>query len=279
MSSLIANRYGKRDIRLVKVVRHDGSCDLKQLTANIFLVGDFESCYRTGDNSRILPTDTMKNTVYALARNSDLDPIEGFALELLHHFLDNNPQVEKGRIEITETPWDRIRVDGRPHPAAFQRQGPETRTTAVAGSREKISVSSGVDRLVLLKTADSAFTGFIRDRFTTLAEADDRLLGTEIRAEWHYAGCDLPFNDLWQRALDTLTATFAGHHSLSVQHTLFEMGQQALRRLAEIDEIYLAMPNQHCLLVDLSSFGLDNPNQVFVPVDEPYGFIEARVAR
>jgi len=279
MPSLAANGYGKRDVRLVKVTRRPGGSDLKQVTVNIFLKGDFESCYRTGDNRRILPTDTMKNTVYALARHSALDSIEEFALELLQHFLANNSQVEEGRIEMVETLWSRIGVDGRPHPAAFQQAGPETRTTAVAGTREKISVTSGVDHLVLLKTADSAFTGFIRDRFTTLAEAEDRLLGTEIRAEWRYAGTRLPFNDLWQRVLDTLKATFAGHHSLSVQHTLFATGQQALRSVAEIEEIDLRMPNKHCLLVDLSPFGLDNPNQVFVPVDEPYGFIEARVAR
>jgi urate oxidase len=279
MISLAANRYGKRDVRLVKVTRHPGGCDLKQVTVNIFLEGDFESCYRTGDNRRILPTDTMKNTVYALARHRSLDSIEEFALELLQHFLANSPQVEKGRIDMVETLWNRIGVDGRPHPAAFQQDGPETRTTAAEGSRQKTSVSSGVNRLALLKTSDSAFTGFMRDRFTTLAEAEDRLLGTEIRAEWRYAGTQLPFNDLWQRVLDTLKITFAGHKSLSVQHTLFEMGQQALRSVPEIEEIYLAMPNKHCLLVDLSPFGLDNPNQVFVPVDEPSGFIEARLAR
>ncbi len=279
MLSLAANRYGKRDVRLVKVTRHPAGSDLKQVTVNIFLEGDFESCYRTGDNRRILPTDTMKNTVYALARHCSLDSIEEFALELLRHFLANNPQVEKGRVEMVETLWSRIGVDGRPHPAAFQQEGPETRTTAVAGSREKIIVSSGVDRLVLLKTAGSAFTGFIRDRVTTLAEAEDRLLGTEIRAEWRYAGTQLSFNDLWQRVLDTLKGAFAGHKSLSVQHTLFEMGQQAMRAVPGIEEIYLAMPNKHCLLVDLSPFGLDNPNQVFVPVDEPSGFIEARITR
>ncbi|MGO9272250.1 MAG: factor-independent urate hydroxylase [Terriglobia bacterium] len=277
--TLAANRYGKREVRLVKVTRHPGGSDLKQVTVNIFLQGDFESCYRAGDNQRILPTDTMKNAVYALARHSTLGSIEEFALELLQHFLANHPQVEEARIEMVETLWSRIGVDGRPHPAAFQQEGPETRTTAVTGTREGTSVSSGVDHLMLLKTSDSAFTGFIHDRFTTLAEAEDRLLGTEIRAEWRYAGTRLPFNDLWQRVLDTLKATFAGHKSLSVQHTLFEMGQQALGSVAEIEEIDLAMPNKHCLLVDLSPFGLDNPNQVFVPVDEPYGFIEARIAR
>jgi urate oxidase len=279
MLSLAANRYGKRDVRLVKVTRGPDGFDLKQVTVNIFLEGDFESCYRTGDNRHILPTDTMKNTVYALARNSSLDSIEEFALELLQHFLANNPQVEKARIEMVETLWDRVSVDGRRHPAAFQQQGPGTRTTAVTGTREKTSVLSGVDHLVMLKTSDSAFTGFIRDQFTTLAEAEDRLLGTEIRAEWRYTETKLPFNELWQRVLDTVKKTFAGHQSLSVQHTLFEIGRQVLRSVAEVEEIYLAMPNKHCLLVDLSPFGLDNPNRVFMPVDEPYGFVEARVGR
>lgn len=279
MSTLAANRYGKHRVRLVKVMRHPDRCDLKEIAVNILLEGDFESCYGIGDNSHILPTDTMKNTVYALARHASIDPIEDFALELVRHFLDNNPQVEQTGVELVETLWSRIAVEGRPHGAAFQQQGPEKRTTSVTGDRKKITVSSGVDHLVVLKTSDSAFEGYIRDRFTTLPETKDRLLGTELRAEWRYLEAKIPFNEIWCRALDTMKRAFAEHRSRSVQHTLFEIGQSVLSGIAEIEEIYLCMPNKHCLLVDLSPFGMDNPNEIFVPVDEPHGYIEARVIR
>ncbi len=279
MPTLVANRYGKHRVRLVKVTRHPDRCDLKEITVNILLEGDFESCYRAGDNSHILPTDTMKNTVYALARHDSIDPIENFGLELTSHFLNNNPQVEQACVELVETLWSRIVVDGQPHRAAFQQRGPEKRTTSVTGNRKKITVSSGVDHLVVLKTSDSAFEGYIRDRFTTLPETKERLLGTELRAEWRYGEGKLPFNELWCRALDTMKRAFAEHRSLSVQHTLFEIGQSVLSGIAEIGEIYLSMPNKHCLLVDLSPFGMENPNEIFVPVDEPHGYIEARVIR
>jgi urate oxidase len=279
MPTLGANRYGKCDVRLVKVARLPDRSDIKEIKGNIFLEGDFKSCYHAGDNSRILPTDTLKNTVYALARNHSLDPIEDFALALVNHFLADNPQVERVSVELVETLWNRIAVGGEPQCATFEQQGPEKHTCAVAGSREKVSVSSGVDGLVLLKASGSAFQGFIRDGFTTLPETKDRLLKTDIRAEWRFADAKLPFNDLWRAVLETLKLAFARHQSRSLQHTLFEMGQAVLSSIAEIEEIYLTMPNKHCHLVDLSPFGLDNPNEVFVPSDEPYGLIEARLTR
>ena len=279
MATLSTHRYGKHRVRLVKVTRHPDRHDLKEFAANILLEGDFESCYRQGDNSRVLPTDTMKNTVYALARQRNIEAIEDFAQELVMHFLKDNPQVQQARVEMVETLWSRVVAGGQPHRSAFQQQGPEKRTTAVTGNGRNTTVSSGIDHLVVLKTADSAFEGYVRDQFTTLREAKDRLLGTEIRAQWRYSKSRLPFNELWSRAVDTLKQTFSEHKSLSVQHTLFAIGQSVLSQIAEIEEIYLCMPNKHCLLVDLSPFGLSNPNEIFVPIDEPHGYIEARVTR
>src|SRR6266404_2053197 len=152
MPTLGANRYGKRGVRLIKVTRHHGRCDIKEVTANVFLEGDFENYFPAGDNRRILPTDTMKNTVYALARKSSLDSIEGFSLELVKHLLSNNPQAEQVRVELVEKFWSRIEAGGRHHPAAFHQQGPEARTTTVTGNGEQVSVSSGIDHLILLKT-------------------------------------------------------------------------------------------------------------------------------
>ena len=279
MPNLGANRYGKRDVRLVKVTRNADQSELKEISANIFLEGDFDDCFRTGDNSRILPTDSMKNSVYALARSNSLDPIEEFGMQLVNHLLATNPHAQRVRVELAETIWNRIRVDGHPHSASFEQSSSAQRTTALSGTREGMLVASGVNHLVLMKKADSAFEGFIWDRFTTLRETKDRLLGSDIRAEWRYTGTKLPYNELWKCAMEAMTAAFANHKSRSVQHTLFEMGQAVLAAAKPIEEIYLCMPNKHCHPVDLSPFSLDNPNEIFVPVDEPAGVIEARITR
>jgi urate oxidase len=138
---------------------------------------------------------------------------------------------------------------------------------------------SGLENLVIMKTAGSAFEGYIKDSLTTLAESKDRLFGTAVRASWNYKTSKLDFSTLRSTIRDSLLAVFANHASKSVQHTLYAMAEQVLEKVSEVEEIELTMPNKHCLLVDLSRFGQDNPNEIFVPIDEPHGFIEARVRR
>jgi urate oxidase len=281
---LVSDTYGKTRVRVVKVTRSNGRHDLQEIGVNILFEGNFESCYRTGDNSRILPTDTMKNTVYALARDHATDPIEEFGQTLIQHFLTGNPQIEQIHVEIEQRPWDRIDTDGRPHPTAFRQAGAETRTAILTGTRESVQVSSGFNNLFVMKTAHSAFEGYIKDPLTTLRETSDRLFGTAVKAEWKYASDSAaPLNTGWNTAWNgirrTILSTFADHHSLSVQHTLFATGEEVLARFPEVSEIHMKMPNKHCILVDLTPFGRDNPNEIFVPIEEPSGYIEATLRR
>ena len=260
--------------------RHADQHELREWTVQILLQGDYEPCFTTGDNSKILPTDTMKNTVYSLARNFSAEAIEDFAKEISTFLLLRNPQVSAAEIVIAETPWDHVALGGKPHPTTFVRSGREIQTTAVtqtpAGSPQ---VVSGLDNLVILKTSGSAFTGYIKDSLTTLPETRDRLFATAICANWTYASPTLPFAEQRTKIRSLLLATFAEHQSESVQHTLYAMAQNVLDHTAEVTDIHLTMPNKHCLLVDLSRFGQDNPNEIFVPTDEPHGFIEARITR
>jgi len=280
MAKLAENRYGKSRIRLLRVMRHTGHHELRDWTVEVLLQGDYESCFTDGDNRKILPTDTMKNTVYWLARNSASSCIEDFAKELISYLLPRNPQVSAVEATISESPWDHVTVGGRHHPTAFIQSSRESQTTKVTQERDRaFSVDSGLDDLVMLKTADSAFVGYIKDSLTTLPETRDRLFGTAVRANWAYASADLPFALLRTRIRELLIAAFAEHRSESVQHTLFEMAKNVLEHLPEVNEIHLSMPNKHSLLVDLSRFGQDNPNEIFVPTDEPHGYIEARVTR
>jgi urate oxidase len=278
--ALAENTYGKSSVRVMKVKRDGPLHTVKEWKVEVLLSGDFESCFTEGDNSGILPTDTMKNTVYSRARESTAECIEDFARELAEFFLARNPQVERVAINIAGASWDHALVQGKPHPSTFVRGTGESQTTTVTYVQGgAASVTSGLDGLVLLKTANSGFEGYIRDSLTTLPETADRLFGTSMRAQWRYRSAALPFDPLRTRLRDTLIQSFAQHDSKSVQHTLYAMAQAALEAAPEIMDVELAMPNKHCLLVDLSRFGQTNPNQIFVPTDEPYGNITARIYR
>lgn len=280
MVKLAENRYGKSRVRLVRVKRRDGWHELQEWSVQVLLQGDFATCFLDGDNSKILPTDTMKNTVYSVARSSSATGIEDFAKELSGFLLGRNPQVSSVEVAISETPWDHVVTQGDAHPATFAQSTRELRTATVVLERGgRSSVVSGLDNLVILKTAGSAFTGYLKDSLTTLPETRDRLFGTAVRASWTYLSPSASFDALRTSIRNLLLAAFAEHQSESVQHTLYAMAQNVLDHVPEVRDIHLSMPNKHCLLVDLSRFGQDNPGEIFVPTDEPHGFIEARVTR
>src|ERR1700733_4408859 len=280
MIELAENRYGKSRVRLMKVTRHDHGHDLREWTVQVLLKGDFDTAHLHGDNSKILPTDTMKNTVYSIARSSSSTTMEDYAKELAHFLLGRNPQVASASIRVESTLWKRLTVDGKPHPSAFMRGSGELQTTRVERAQGgAFHILSGLDNLVLLKTANSGFEGYIKDSLTTLKETSDRLFGTAMRAEWHYTTTNLDHEAVRTTIREAMLRTFAEHDSKSVQQTLYAMAKSALEATPPIDDIEITMPNKHCLLVDLSRFNQDNPNEIFVPTDEPHGYIEARVRR
>jgi urate oxidase len=280
MANLAENRYGKSRVRMVRVNRQSFIHEFQEWSVEVLLQGDFLTCFTEGDNSRILPTDTMKNTVYSLARNSPATCMEEFSKELIEHLLTHNPQLSSAEVNVQEKSWQHLNTGGEPHPATFVQAGSELQTTHVAGKRGKLfQIVSGLADLLIMKTAGSAFEGYIHDPLTTLPETKDRLFGTSLRADWTYASTELPFTSVRQSIREALLSTFAAHQSKSVQHTLYAMAESALATAPQISEITLGMPNKHCLLVDLSRFGQDNPSHIFVPTDEPHGTIEARVRR
>ena len=281
---LAANRYGKSRVRLMRVTRHENHHDLDEWTVQVLLSGDFEEAHTLGDNTSVLPTDTMKNTVYFLARESKAVSMEDYAKELADFLLRRNPHIENAEITIESHLWKRLTVDGRPYPTAFMRGSDERQTTTVSRRQnDAFRITSGFDRLSVLKTGQSGFSGYIKDELTTLPETTDRLFGTAVRADWPYTAQaiaeGIDFNKVRSHLRECMIATFAKHDSLSVQHTLYAMAEAALEHTDIIEEVHLLMPNKHNLLVDLSRFGRDNPNHIFVPTDEPHGTIEATVRR
>jgi urate oxidase len=276
-SVLCWNRYGKSRIRLVKLRRSGAQHEIVDLTIDVQLEGAFEKVYIDGDNAACLATDTMKNTVYAIARRDPLQHVESFALRLAEHFAAQ-PAVSRARISAVEERWDRIASPAGADPHAFIRGAGEQWTAEVVRDAGGAQVVSGLTNLVVMKTAGSAFSGFPRDEFTTLPETEDRILATSITASWRYRPGTANFGAR-EAVRGALVAAFAAHLSRSVQHTLYAMGEAALAACPEALEITLSLPNRHHLLVDLSPFGLDNPNEVFVATDQPFGLIEATVRR
>lgn len=276
---LTAQKYGKSHVRVMKVVRRGDQHDLRDLTVDIQLTGDYDPAFVVGDNSVVLPTDTMKNTVYAMAREEPLDDIETFALALSSHFLGSHGAVSRARVEIAEGSWKRLTIGEKPQGQAFARSGGDERTAVVCRTRDGVTIEAGLRNLLVLKSGHSAFGGFLRDKYTTLRETNDRILSTSLSASWRYGNDGLPFGVVWQGVRQSLLETFAQHESLSVQHTLYAMAEAVLENHEAVAEIHLSMPNRHHLLADLSPFGLDNENVVFVPTDEPYGLIEATIRR
>lgn len=277
---IIQDSYGKSRVRLIKVARDAGRHELQNLTVNIALEGDFAAIHTEGDNAKCLPTDTMKNTVYALAgQTREIEPIETFGCRLAKHFLDNNPQVSRVIIDIFEHAWKRMKFDGREHDHSFIRGSNEKRTAKITASRNAVVVESGVEDLIVLKTTGSGFVGYIKDEYTTLPETTDRIFSSAVKAVWRYAEPDAATDDTFDAIRRRILEVIAGHDSLSVQHTLYAMGQAVLDEFAEIEEIAFSLPNIHCLPVDMTKFGQANDNRIFVPTDEPHGLIEARLAR
>lgn len=275
--SLAFNRYGKSQIRLVKVRRDREPHDIVDLTLDVQLEGAFDAVYTAGDNSSCIPTDTMKNTVYALARQDDIRHVEAFAERLGVHFIAQ-PAVLCARIVATEHRWDRVAAGGRAHPHAFIQPSGESWTAEVTVDAQGARVASGLVNLVVLKTTGSGFAGFPRDQYTTLPETDDRILATSVTASWRYRPGMSDFG-VRARIRQALVETFALHRSRSVQHTLHAMAEGALAACADITEVTLRLPNRHHVLANLTPFGLDNPNEVFIATEQPYGLIEATVRR
>lgn len=272
-------RYGKARIRLVNVRRDGMEHHVREVTVRVLCEGDFAESYTSDDNRRVLPTDTMKNTVYALARRQPVDTLEEFGERLGREFLGECHWLSLAQLDLIGHPWTRLTIDRGAHPHAFSGGGSEVTTAAVRVTREGVTIHSGLDGLELMKTAASGFEGYPRTRFTTLPPTQDRILRTIVKSEWSwrtrphdYAGANAAVREAFLDA-------FASEYSPSVQYTLKRMAEFALERVRDLAGIHLSLPNRHCLLVPLEPLGMDNPNEVFVATDEPHGVIEATFTR
>jgi urate oxidase len=265
------NRYGKAEIRLAHVDRSTAEHVLTDLNVSVALAGDLDAAHTAGDNSTVLPTDTQKNTVYAFAAEHGVGAIEEFGLRLGRHFV-TTPSITRAVVAIEAYPWRRL------GPHSFQRDGGEVRTARVTVG-EQTHVVSGVTDMVLMNTTDSEFVNFLRDRYTTLPDATDRILATSVTAAWRHTATGADWDASYRQARQAMVDAFTGTYSRALQETLYAMGRAVLERDDGLAEVRLALPNRHHFLVDTAPFGLPNDGAVFHADDRPYGLIEGTVHR
>jgi urate oxidase len=283
-----STQYGKAETRVVRIVRDRARHEIRDVNVTTALRGDFADAHLAGDQAKVLPTDTQKNTAYAFAKQHGLHSIEQFGTALARHFVEDVEPVTGARVELEEYAWQRVRIDGEDHDHTWVRSGQEIRTAAVTvehvGSATDVHVIGGLKELVLLKSTGSEFAGFLKDPYTTLPETDDRVMATSLVARWRFRSGFSPadpaeWNAIYASVRAILLRQFATVHSLALQQTLWHMGRAVLEAHGEIVELTLSAPNKHHFLVDLSPFGLENPGEVFFAADRPYGLIQASVVR
>ncbi|MET9513578.1 factor-independent urate hydroxylase [Streptomyces sp. NPDC002994] len=286
------NQYGKAENRVVKITRDGDTHHIKDLNVSVALSGDMDDVHYSGSNANVLPTDTTKNTVYAFAKEYGIESAEQFGIHLARHFVTSQEPIQRARIRIEEYAWDRIATsdnnskfigsDEVNH--SFVRQGQELRTTQITYDGEKWEIISGLKDLTVMNSTNSEFWGYVKDRYTTLKEAYDRILCTDVSAAWRYNWTSdedrMPnWEKSYAQAKKHILQAFAETYSLSLQQTLYQMGSRVINSRSEIDEIRFSLPNNHHFLVDLEPFGLKNDNEVYFAADRPYGLIEATILR
>lgn len=279
--------HGKSRVRVLKTFKQTEQHSVLELTVNIRLWGEYDNVYTKGDNSGLVATDTMKNTVYIVAKTTEFDSIESYALILTDHFLKKYPMLYKVEVVVRGHPWVRASIGGQPHSHGFVRERTDYRVATATRTRDSIQLSAGIRDLVVLKTTQSGFKGFLHDENTSLPDCDDRLLSTSISVDYTFAkaasGAD--FNAVSARVRDTLLSAFfgpadTGVYSNSVQETMYQMGNKVLSAVAGIDDVVLDMPNIHFLPVrSLANHGLEWTGEVHMPTDEPHGTICATISR
>jgi urate oxidase len=276
---LIQHQYGKARVRVMKITRKNQQHSIKELTVEVGLSGDFDASFTKADNRLVVATDSMKNTVNVFAKKKLGPQTEEFGAALGEHFLKTYPQVQRVEIGLSERCWTRLTVGGKPHAHSFTEKSPAKPFAKIVCTKKGTQVESGIEELLILKSTGSGFENFLRDEFTTLPETSDRIFATQLKATWTYTQKPKSYSATNEKILAVMLAVFAKNFSPSVQVTLFQMGEAALKIAPEISKVHLAMPNKHCLPINLAPFGLENKNEIFVPTDEPHGQIEGTVAR
>eukprot|EP01006_Ploeotia_vitrea_P037689 TRINITY_DN66159_c6_g3_i1.p3 TRINITY_DN66159_c6_g3~~TRINITY_DN66159_c6_g3_i1.p3 ORF type:complete len:291 (+),score=151.88 TRINITY_DN66159_c6_g3_i1:1053-1925(+) len=284
MTTLSYDRYGKVDVRLLRVTRLADRHIIKELSVDVYQEGDFARSFLSGDNSNTVPTDTQKNTIFALAKIHNVSPIEEFGVVVTRHFVEKYKQVDKCIVDIVERQWVRMLIGKgakQGHRHAFIKQQAEVRYAHVEtkkGAKHSL-IQGGIRGLKVLKTTGSGFVGFPKCEYTTLPEVEDRVMSTELSATWTFRqGAKPDYDAVHAGVRNTFLDVFANKYSKSVQQTIYDVGNAAIRAFPAMQEINMRLPNIHFFHYDVERFGLKNDDEIYYPTDNPAGYIEGTVS-
>lgn len=260
MAEITSARYGKENVRVCKVHRDPatGVHTVTEMVVSCLLEGEINSSYTRADNSVVVATDSIKNTIYIAAKQNPVAPPELFAAILGSHFIKQYSHIHGAHVKVAILRWVRMDVDGKPHPHSFVMGGQETRNAEACVRRDgngiSVDLTSSIQGLTVLKSTGSAFHGFIRDEYTTLPETWDRILSTDVDASWKWSSFgNLPaveaalpeFDQAWEAARRITLKLFAEDESPSVQNTVYKMSQEILKAVPRTDSVSYSLPNKH----------------------------------
>ena len=269
------NQYGKAENHVVRINRDTDRHEIRDLVVTSQLRGDLEEVHTVGDNAHCVPTDTQKQTVFAFAQQYGIDSPERFLLRLADHFTGEFEWITGGRWAAQEHAWNRI--DDHDH--CFVQRKDEVRTAVVVADGEERTVISGFKDLTVLKSTQSGFTGYPKDKYTVLPETEDRIMSTDIATRWRYNTAEVDFDAVYEDVKRIILTKFTDHYSKALQETLYLMGKAVIEAHPEIDEIKFSCPNKHHFVYDLGFCGLENDKETHWAADRPYGLIEATIQR
>ena len=269
------NQYGKAENHVVRVNRDTDRHEIRDLVVTSQLRGDLEEVHTLGDNAHCVPTDTQKQTVFAFAQQYGIESPEQFLLELADHFTGEFEWITGGRWAAQEYAWNRI----NDHDHCFVQHKDEVRTAVVVADGEERTVIAGFKDLTVLKSTQSGFTGYPKDKYTVLPETEDRIMSTDVATRWRYNTTDVDYDAVYENVKKIILTKFTDHYSKALQETLYLMGKAVIEAHPEIDEIKFSCPNKHHFVYDLGFCGLENDKETHWAADRPYGLIEATIQR
>ncbi|XP_038063711.1 uricase-like [Patiria miniata] len=279
--------HGKHGVRVMQHRRQGGTHSIREITVKTLLGLNTRKEYVNSDNSDVIPTDSQKNTVYALAKAKGITTPEQFALDLCQHFMGKYNQVQWAEITVEDAPWRRI-VDqsGKEHAHAFIQTQEAKRYCVVKQERKGLPIVwAGLSDMRILKTTQSGFAGYFQDEYTSLPETDDRIVCSNIESKWRYSNIvGVDFDKTWELCKVAILDEFAGppdigRFSASIQEILYQCTQRMMKKVAEVDQVELDMPNIHYVFADLKKIGMENTGEIIMPTSDPYGIIRVAVSR
>nr|8OFK_AAA Chain AAA, Uricase [Gallus gallus]8OFK_BBB Chain BBB, Uricase [Gallus gallus]8OFK_CCC Chain CCC, Uricase [Gallus gallus]8OFK_DDD Chain DDD, Uricase [Gallus gallus]8OH8_AAA Chain AAA, Uricase [Gallus gallus]8OH8_BBB Chain BBB, Uricase [Gallus gallus]8OH8_CCC Chain CCC, Uricase [Gallus gallus]8OH8_DDD Chain DDD, Uricase [Gallus gallus] len=278
--------YGKNTIKFLRLHREGKKHFVKEVEVCTHLRLTSAHEYLDGNNSFVIPTDTIKNIVLVLAKKNGISSIEQFAIDICKHFMTTFCQVAYVKTYIQEVPWQRQYQNGVPHIHSFILVPDGIRFCEAEQCRNgPLVVCAGIKDLKLMKTTQSGFEGFYRNEHTTLPERNDRILCGEFFCKWSYGECrDFDFDCIWSKVRECILEAFSGppdcgEYSPSYQRTVNCIQMCVLSRVPQVQVIEVILNNNFYNVVDMKALGCTNDKEVLVPVETPYGSCACTLGR